>query len=762
MADLHTALQTLSPVDYSSLPLDDLSTYLQDVFSKCQLLIDSVPEPSDAATSTPTTGRSRANTTSSIASNVSETSLSSARSSPALPEHAALQKEWGKPIKLSAKDNPLGISVYKLSGKDGRGAWFARRSVHEGLNFSKFKKSLEREFPESLEVQGGPGEGNVRGIGGERKVERKVVDGVGSAEVYHLSAQFPGPTTPRDFVTLLLTSSAALPGSNEESSSSTSLQSSGEDPRHYVVISRPCNHADCPPRDGFIRGNYESIEFIREVPRKPPGSPASGGSSPSPGRSRAVSDVGREAAIRNAKKSHSFPVQEDEHSRSPSRKPDTPPSSPAPGEDEQSQSEGRKRGKTISFMESPSPRAKDDHLKVPSEKATVAAENEDGPNPVEWIMITRSDPGGSVPRWMVERGTPAGIVSDAGKFLDWACKKEHPESVGEGPAHREVSDDEGKEYDSLQTNGHLVGVDAPPAINEEKEDATPTEEHGVMSNITGALSAGVSAYTPAAVLDRLPGHGENLAAGRETTSSNRPSTAGSSSTSSLGSFATADGGSSSEEDNARDRSSSGVTTDSRSKDLKNTMSHTTSHSNTSSNKTESQKKKENETPQEKELTRLRVAKEKADERLEKARAADAKRTSEQTAKEAAALAKAQERHARETAKSEERFKKEMRKIEERREKEVRKTEEKQRKAAERDERARWAKEKEELVKKADDLGKEVEQMKKEREQLKGLLGQLQAENTKLAMKLGRDREEGGVVTEETADGEKVKKESEES
>lgn len=76
----------------------------------------------------------------------------------------------------------MGISVYKLAGKDGKGAWFARRSVHEGLGFEKWKKGLEREFPETMKVQGGPGVGNIRGIGGERRVEHKVVDGVGKME----------------------------------------------------------------------------------------------------------------------------------------------------------------------------------------------------------------------------------------------------------------------------------------------------------------------------------------------------------------------------------------------------------------------------------------------------------------------------------------------------------------------------------------------------------------------------------------------------
>ena len=68
---------------------------------------------------------------------------------------------------------------------------------------------------------------------------------------------------------------------------------------------------------------------------------------------------------------------------------------------------GRQRGKTISFSQS----------KGWDEQEADDAES----NPVEWIMLTRSDPGGSVPRFMVERGTPSSIVADASKFLDWAC-----------------------------------------------------------------------------------------------------------------------------------------------------------------------------------------------------------------------------------------------------------------------------------------------------------------------------------------------------
>ena len=181
MAALHSALQVLSPTPFSSVPQapSELKAYLQDAFAKSQVILESVPPPSVEDSNAT---RSRANTATSIGSNVSQISASCARSTPPSSEYGALQKEWGKPYKLAAKDNPLGMAVYKLASKDGKGAWFARRSIHEGLGFSRWKKSLEKEFPESLKVQGGPGEGNIRGIGGERRVESVNVEGVGKVD----------------------------------------------------------------------------------------------------------------------------------------------------------------------------------------------------------------------------------------------------------------------------------------------------------------------------------------------------------------------------------------------------------------------------------------------------------------------------------------------------------------------------------------------------------------------------------------------------
>ena len=418
MTALHTALTSLGPTEWSTVPQkpNDLTAYLQSAFESAQTIIDSVPLPPPSETPA---SRPRSQTSSSEVSNGLEITASTARSDLLEPENAPLQKEWGKPLKMNAKDNPLGISTYKLAGKDGNGAWFARRSVHEGMGFKKWKLGLEREFPETLEVQGGPGEGNIRGIGGERRVERMSVDGVGTEEVYHLTAQFPGPSSPRDFVTLLLTSSTAL------SSSKGSSRKFKASPRHFMVISRPCIHPECPPRSGFVRGQYESVEFIREVPRRPR-------------RSVSAMDL-----------TVSSPSQDEQKRQGTSKANDVD-----EGATERGQSPaGRQRGQTISFAKPSS-----------SVKATRDDEGsirDDELNPVEWVMITRSDPGGSVPRFMVERGTPGSIVADASKFLDWATKKEHSEGVSEpsgGSRLERIESEDDASLNPTNTNGHLAGL----------------------------------------------------------------------------------------------------------------------------------------------------------------------------------------------------------------------------------------------------------------------------------------------------------------
>ena len=179
MAALYEALQSLRPEVFSDIPssVAELSEYLSHHFTTSCLLVDSVPSPPPPQSQTLRP-----------ASNLASSAVfaSSARSEPPLPEHEKLQKEWGSPLKLSAKENSFNVGVYKLSSKDGKAAWFARRSVHEGLDFSKWKAAMQKEFPQALEIQGGPGAGNIRSIGADKRVERRVVEGVGTMEGMNL------------------------------------------------------------------------------------------------------------------------------------------------------------------------------------------------------------------------------------------------------------------------------------------------------------------------------------------------------------------------------------------------------------------------------------------------------------------------------------------------------------------------------------------------------------------------------------------------
>lgn len=163
----HEPFQSLAPVAWDEIPHDDLETFLSGIFLEANTIVESVPSPS-SATSTPTAGRARSKTDSAVLPN--GTSSLPTQSPAALEQSTKLKSEW-KEIKLNARDNPLDVKVWKLGAKDGKGAWFARRSVHEGLTFDQWKAGLDREFAETMKVQGGPGSGSIRGIGAEKRVE---------------------------------------------------------------------------------------------------------------------------------------------------------------------------------------------------------------------------------------------------------------------------------------------------------------------------------------------------------------------------------------------------------------------------------------------------------------------------------------------------------------------------------------------------------------------------------------------------------------
>lgn len=179
MAELHEALECLRPKEFSDVPTNNLESFLPEILSKAELIANSVPPPPNG---TPYESAQRTRTSPQPASNAADLTKSEVRRPPPAKEHEVLQKSWGKPVKLAAKETATGMSVYKMAGHDRHGAWFARSSVHEGLGFSKWKRMMQREFPESLEVQGGPGEGNIRGIGGDQRLEDMAVEGIGNLQ----------------------------------------------------------------------------------------------------------------------------------------------------------------------------------------------------------------------------------------------------------------------------------------------------------------------------------------------------------------------------------------------------------------------------------------------------------------------------------------------------------------------------------------------------------------------------------------------------
>jgi hypothetical protein len=720
MAALNEALKSLGHIKAEEIPDDKehLQQFLEEHFKEAQTLIDSIPL---AAPESSSGGRTRSGTVSSLASNASEMGTSDER--PAPPENSdieKLHKAWGKAVKLKPQENPLGMSVYKLAGNDGKGAWFARRSVHTGLPFEKFKAALEQEFPETLKVQGGPGEGNIRGIGGEKRIHENEVPGVGKVEVYHLSAQFPGPTTPRDFVTCLITSDDAL----DEKTAGAYMDGEGKQPpRHYMVISKPCIHPDAPEREGFIRGHYQSVEMIREVPVDPKLVPPKG--QRSRGKSGSASDLARQAV--------------------------------------ENKGEGMEH------------------------------------NPVEWIMLTRSDPGGSVPRFMVERGTPGSIVADASKFLNWACgidpetieeeeEVAEPEEVGattRPPTSKKPSYRATPTTEAPQLNGHLAGVgEAELAASQRKQSRfendsdSSNESEGDGSGPVGALysylttaAAAVASHTPAVIANRLPAGGSTAEPHAEqkrrtySVSSSSSDASGVSFTSALeGDEAAAAVPSSTVvqdtaavppgqsqdtepfpalDEPAAAPSAAAVSSAHRRTD---TLSSVKSNASTAfSGEGITAHRERARLAQEKEYAKLEDRKRRLTAKLEKIRQREASRGSEDSSKQAAAVARAEEKYAREMEKQEEKYKREVQKVIAKREKEERKRAEKGRRAGLEGEVKR-------LNERLQEVGLEAEVLRVERDLLRKQVGELQRENTILAVGVGKLGEPGKRLLGEVREG----------
>ncbi|KAL2141110.1 hypothetical protein VTI28DRAFT_2800 [Corynascus sepedonium] len=656
-----------------------LTKLFANTFADAQLLIDSIPTPTqpirptagEAAAALP--GRARSHTDSGIAAaspfpldeNATIGSSKGAGEEEKRKERETVDKlmrEW-KDLKLAAQqqsksnrkknkeddnnNNPHQITVYKMSAKDGGGSWFARRSLHHGGGFDKWEAALRREMTATLErVEATPGKepgtGNIRGIGAERRVDGAEVEG-GTMDVYHVSARFPGPTTPRDFVTLIM-----MPKEREKKGEGEEKQGGKpKRPRQFMLVSRPCEHPDCPPRREFVRGTYESVEVIREVPIERP--------------------------LRRARSS--IDLSRDE----PKGMPD--------GEE---------------------PMSKEAMLRAA--KQTVGDDSGAQEMAVEWLMVTRSDPGGSVPRFMVEKGTPGGIINDAGRFLDWLSSQTREELTGSEQAAVSCL------QDAQPTEELPVGREKPGQLpaNVSAQDHFPngemTQHHegtpgsssnssrgifNILSNALGTASSavanGVAAFAPASIEtdgDESGGDTDDDDDDDKSDVSNASFTSADE-----GGAAVAHGASLPGKDDISLRSSP----DSAEPGSETPTSQALSRQLTPSSLGRSPT---NQSRQDKELNKLRNRVRKAQEKLERAEArhrraeseaaTDAKSKdktkSKEKEKDDQALAKLRDKHERETARLEDKYRRELRRLADKRAAGERKAEERRRKAVEREQR----------------------------------------------------------------------------
>lgn len=584
---------------------------------------------------------------------------SSARSFPFHKDHEDLQNQWGKPLKTSAKENPLGVAVFKMAGHDRHGAWFARRSVHEGVGFARFKKAMSGEIAHTLTVQGGPGAGAVRGLAGDRRIEKMPVEGVGMLEVYQLSAQFPGPVTPRDFMTLLFTTDDAL----TEMSAAEMRDGKKHVPRHFMIVSKPVEHPDAPERSGFVRGQYESVELIREIPLQQAQSKSTPNLLPS------YNDV--------------------EH-------------------------QGRDRAVTVSAIDLPQGSDCQTHILEP--------ENISDPelNPVEWIMITRSDPGGGIPRFLVERGTPEAMIADVSKFLNWACRIEELPDPEDKIAVQQDNTDMSKS-EMVLPNGTGIQENQKLSPPLKRASTTPNlhqqasveQQGGLISNMAHALEVGLSTYAPASVSQQIHHYLHPEGAPAEDISDE------SSDTSSVNSFMSA-------EEMRR-------------------FSTAPDENMSLKSRSSSMEMKDKPSQHEKEVLKLIQQREKLDRKLAKKRAEEESKLRKVQEKEQGDLEKTRAKHELDVKKAEEKHRKEVAKLAEKQEKEAKKAEEKRRKKEEQNKVSAVGRER-------DEFRSQLDLVKRENKLLLERVEDLQRENTVLAGRLGKMGPEALKGLQDEVDG----------
>lgn len=421
--------------------------------------------------------------------------------------------------------------------------------------------------------------------------------------------------------------------------------------RQYVIVSKPCNHDECPPRQGIIRGQYESVEIIREIHVDPPTAKRS---------MSAIDMANGDNAASDAKSNGS--------DRHPDKRP-------------------------------------------------VA---------VEWLMITRSDPGGSVPRFLIEKGTPPGIVGDAGKFVKWVTAKTRNGWKESEPQQAATTATTDAQPDQPTHSNNTKGPSPIRTINQDYENRHGIAEdeqvpssnglYGIITGIFGVASSvvanglGLNYGSSEESLSTIPGNANDADDGTE------------SDTSSVRSFLSA-----LEKRLTLEEAQLGGAPKPEGSHSEDSKSTTTTNNQNAPTKM---------TSGERELRKLQERRRKVEDKMAAVQSRAQSRSQGDRAKDEAALAKLREKLEKEAAKQEHKYQRELHKIDEKREHEARKAEQKRRKTLEKEEKSNMA--------------LELERTRAERDValqhnrlLEGQVRELQAQNTQLVAKMGRL---GGAVS----------------
>ncbi|KAK3987903.1 hypothetical protein QBC44DRAFT_330413 [Cladorrhinum sp. PSN332] len=466
-------------------------------------------------------------------------------------------------------------------------------------------------------------------------------------KVFLVSARFPGPTTPRDFVALHVTPESAKGNKGE---------------RQFMLASRPCEHDECPPRSGFIRGRYESVEVIREVKVE--------GKKHGERMTRSSTDLGKDGGHAGG--------------------------------------DGQGHGEETA---------------------------------IEWLMVTRSDPGGSVPRFMVEKGTPGGIVSDAGRFLEWfeqACEEEEDESEELQEAEGAVNGvEERKESTAGRSTLKQSRRSSSRTIVQQGDQVTDGQKHEEVPPPSGFYGMIASALEAAGsmVANRVASFAGSSVGTSSDIGSLDEVGEESDDASSQASFASAKEDSAHADEDSPPPFDGSKTNGARDTDAASTRSSVLSDDLLSNEGTPTGRGSRHIAQHEKELRKLQARMRKAQEKLE--RGSRRHRNHSNGDKEEEALAKLREKHEREVAKQEEKYRRELQRLAEKRAAEERKAEERKKKQIEREERANVQMELERTRAERDVALKQIEL-------LTAQVGELQGQNTKLVARLGK----AGIAWEE--------------